>query len=534
MRPKPDDIVGGKYRVLRLIGDGGMGTVYEARHQVLRTRVALKFLHSDLVKRPGLAERFTQEARVSASIQSPHVVRVTDVDTTEDGTPYLVMEFLTGETLQAVLDRERKVSKDVAVDFGLQILNGLEEAHALGIVHRDLKPENVFITEEAAGPLLKLIDFGIAKLRASSEYTRGLTRAGVMLGTPEYMAPEQLYGADKVDHRADIYSLGALLYEMLAGVRPADGQDAAEIVGRVVTGNVQRLESLEPLVGKPLADVIHRAMAVDATERFDTAHAMRLALIPFAGRESHAGRLSAAPASASPRLGAAAAQEPASPRLGAAAAQEPGVPATWPDEQPVSLTKPATAQEPPQVGSTQGVSPEEIRRSIELSLATRAPRYPAATNQSLAYVPTPRPSGVMAARRPKRALGAVFAILLGVLVTGAGIAAVVAVRNQRSDEVDSPAMPPEVVPQTTISAETHEPPPQARPDVLPPPATPSRGNTTPRGRSDTGAKGSADAGTPNPFPFQLPSAFPTAFPTAFPPIPGFPAAAPSAQPLVDR
>ena len=168
MRPVAGDIIGGKYRVVRVIGDGGMGTVYEARHEVLGTAVALKFLHAELARRAGLAQRFLQEARVSANIQSIHVTRVTDVDMTPDGTPYLVMELLHGESLQQLIDRRGKLPPDEAIDFALQTLSGLEAAHALGVVHRDLKPDNVFVTPSSGGALLKVIDFGIAKLRASN------------------------------------------------------------------------------------------------------------------------------------------------------------------------------------------------------------------------------------------------------------------------------------------------------------------------------------------------------------------------------
>ncbi len=220
MKPAPGDVIGGKYRIVRLIGDGGMGTVYEAHHEFLETSVALKFLHAELAQRAGLGSRFLQEARVSARIRSPHVTHVTDVDQTADGSPYLVMELLHGEPLQQAMDRRGKLPPEQAVDFALQILSGLESAHAIGVVHRDLKPDNVFIVPATGGPLLKLIDFGIAKLRASTEFQKGLTRAGVIMGTPEYMAPEQLFAAENVDHRADLYSLGVILFEMLSGPSP--------------------------------------------------------------------------------------------------------------------------------------------------------------------------------------------------------------------------------------------------------------------------------------------------------------------------
>ena len=289
----PGELVSGKYRIVRLIGDGGMGVVYEARHEVLGSSVALKFLHADLAKRPGLTQRFLQEARVSATIQSPHVTHVTDVDTAQDGSPYLVMELLSGQSLQGMLDRQGKLPLDQAVDFGLQILAGLEAAHATGVVHRDMKPDNVFVTPTGGGPLLKLIDFGIAKLRASSEFSKGLTRAGVVMGTPEYMAPEQLISAHTTDHRADIYSLGVMLFEMLAGCRPADGDDAEIIVAAVQAGHVRRLPDLVPGLPQGLVALIERATLPEREQRFESAAAMRLSLAQFAGQLSHAGRLAA-------------------------------------------------------------------------------------------------------------------------------------------------------------------------------------------------------------------------------------------------
>src|SRR5689334_15195696 len=245
MRPQPGDLINGKYRLIRLIGDGGMGSVFEARHEYLGTVVALKFLHSELASRPGLVARFLREARLSASIKSEHIARVTDVDQASDGAAYLVMELLEGQSLRALLDREGRLPPKVALDYTLQMLDGLDAAHAIGVVHRDLKPDNVFIVNTAKGPLVKLLDFGIAKLRSSKEFQGGLTRPGVMMGTPEYMAPEQAYAADSVDVRADVYSVGAILYEMLAGTRPAQGDDPLEIAAFIMAQKVPRLSQVD-------------------------------------------------------------------------------------------------------------------------------------------------------------------------------------------------------------------------------------------------------------------------------------------------
>src|SRR5215469_9540292 len=255
-----------------------MGSVYEAQHAVLGTRVAIKVLHPELNRRTGLVERFLQEARVSAQIRSPHVVQVTDVDRTPEGHAYIVMELLEGEVLSTVLDRQRKLPVPVACEYTVQILQALEAAHALGVIHRDLKPENVFVTFVGGRPALKLIDFGIAKARRTDPQQRNLTVAGVVMGTAEYMAPEQARSADKVDARADLYAVGVMLYEMVAATRPVSGEDARVIALKVERGEVVPLVKAAPEVPRELAGLVHRAMAARPELRFATATEMRLAL----------------------------------------------------------------------------------------------------------------------------------------------------------------------------------------------------------------------------------------------------------------
>jgi serine/threonine-protein kinase len=267
----------GKYQLRRLIGDGGMGSVYEAEHVKLGSKVAIKVLHADLARRPGLIERFLREARVAAQIKSPHVVQVTDVDQTPEGVAYLVMELLEGEPLSSTLEREHKLQVPLACEYAKQILEALEAAHALGVIHRDLKPENVFITFAAGKPLLKLIDFGIAKLRRT-DLGASLTVAGVMMGTAEYMAPEQAFSADRVDARADLYSVGVILYELIAGVRPVSGEDARVIAVKVERGEVTPLVHAAPDAPREIAGFVHRAMAHNPDLRFASATEMRLVL----------------------------------------------------------------------------------------------------------------------------------------------------------------------------------------------------------------------------------------------------------------
>jgi serine/threonine-protein kinase len=522
MAPKPGDLISNKYRVLRLIGEGGMGAVYEGRHEVLGAPVALKFLHADLARRPGLATRFLQEARVTACIQSPHVARVTDVDTA-DGCPYLVMELLRGESLQALIDRLGRLPVDQALDYTLQTLMGLEAAHSLGVVHRDLKPDNLFVTPSTGGPVVKIIDFGIAKLRASNEYTRGLTRAGVLMGTPEYMAPEQLYSANLVDHRADLYSVGAILYEMLSGQRPADGDDAAVIVAQVSSGAVKPLTELVPELNPALATAAHRALVPEREQRYGDAAAMRLALLPFVGQLSHAGKLAATPPP--PSVADAAPLADAAP---AAPAAPGGVPATLPPEE--ACAEPAPAAEPK--GTTQEVSPEVIRQNIVAATHANAQEHPAAP-LGPAFGAGYTGNYVAARRRQSRWPSALLAVLLGAGVTGAAIYWV-------SIERRNAGPPPEVLPalvadppSTTIASQVdlEQPPAPAQPSFPQPSTTPA---VTPKPKppkpaADAGAPAASDAGTTSPPPLglpstfpPLPSSFPTALPSSFPTIPGLP------------
>lgn len=285
-------LLGGKYRIVRRIGVGGMGSVYEAKHAGLGTPVAIKVLLQQLAKVPTVADRFRREAQVSATLKSPHVTQVTDVDQLPDGRPYLVMELLEGESLQEYLEKAKSLSREESVDLGLQILLGLECAHALGVVHRDLKPGNVFLDTRGGGRVAKLLDFGVAKVKATPEF-QALTRPGMVMGTPEYMAPEQAFSADQADPRSDLYSVGVMLYEMLSGALPAKGSLPLAVAHQVMTNKVRPLRELCPGLPEGLLNLVHRAMQPERSARFDSALEMRRALSAFAGELSLAGRLAA-------------------------------------------------------------------------------------------------------------------------------------------------------------------------------------------------------------------------------------------------
>jgi serine/threonine protein kinase len=491
----PGDLVSGKYRIVRLIGDGGMGVVYEARHEVLGSGVALKFLHADLAKRPGLTQRFLQEARVSATIQSPHVTHVTDVDTAQDGSPYLVMELLHGQSLQGLLDRQGKLPVDQAVDFGLQILAGLEAAHATGVVHRDMKPDNVFVTPSGGGPLLKLIDFGIAKLRASSEFTKGLTRAGVVMGTPEYMAPEQLSSAQTTDHRADIYSLGVMLFEMLAGCRPTDGDDAEIIVAAVEAGRVRRLGEVVPGLQPGLVALVERAMSPLRDQRFETASSMRLSLAQFAGQLSHAGRLAATAEPLAPLpTPASAALLSLPPHI-----TNPGVPKTLPpDAPPLSVSQLGAART--SISEGEPVMSQMARPMTGTAMAAPALGGPSPYGPPPSYAPPPgygpppAYAGALAQHpsqqppRPKRRSGLLISALVLAVLGGGGAVGYAAYRAADRQRTVVPPLPDAgVLATTTPSTEI------LSPDG--PLATSTATTTTPTSvRTPTGSKPGTGSG----------------------------------------
>lgn len=260
-----------RYDVERWIGGGGMGAVYLARHTMLQHRVALKLLHPSIAQRGDILERFLREARATASLGSPHIVKVFDCAVTPEGTAFIAMEALDGESLQALIDRERVVPPSRAVAITTQVLDGLSVAHAAGIVHRDMKPGNVFLTpvpgarEERA----TILDFGISKMRSGS--AASLTQTGTVMGTPHYMAPEQIWNSKDIDHRADLYAVGVMLYEMVSGRLPFDAGSTAELLVKACTTDPIPLRDLNLPLPPGLVAAVDRAMARDLGRRFATA-----------------------------------------------------------------------------------------------------------------------------------------------------------------------------------------------------------------------------------------------------------------------
>ena len=269
--------VGGKYRVERELGEGGMGFVYEATHVKLGAKVAIKLLREEILRVPGVRERFFREASVSARIVHPRVARVTDVDEDPQLGPYMVMDLLRGENLGDVLGRGERLDLPTISVLIEQTLDGLSAAHAIGVVHRDLKPENLYLAGGLAARDVRIIDFGIAKVKDAAG--QALTAAGTLMGTAEYMAPEQVRSANTVDARADLYSVGVIAYELLSGVRPFEGLDPVRASLRAEKGDWTKLHVLRPDLSPGWIELVHTAMAASPHARYTSADAMKQALV---------------------------------------------------------------------------------------------------------------------------------------------------------------------------------------------------------------------------------------------------------------
>jgi serine/threonine-protein kinase len=257
--------LGDAYEVVRLLSSGGMGNVYEARHLRLPKRFAVKVVKRELANDNQVFERFWREAQVAASLGNHHLVQVSDFNHLADGTPYMVMEFLEGEDLAHRLARERKLTPAAVVELFDQVVDGLAEAHAHQIVHRDIKPENIFISRDEQGrEIVKLLDFGASKVLGGRKLTNDLTA----IGTPWYMSPEQARASPTVDHRTDEYALATVLFELLSGKVPYEGDNIVGVMHQIVHSPTPPLRSRLPEAPLALEEVLLKAMSKDPAERF--------------------------------------------------------------------------------------------------------------------------------------------------------------------------------------------------------------------------------------------------------------------------
>ncbi len=434
--PPSNGLVAGKYELLRMIGRGGMGSVWEGRHVSLSTRVAIKFIESEYTDNEEARKRFDNEARAAAALQSKHAIQIFDHGVTDDGKPYIVMELLVGEPLDKRLERARRLSPQETAVIVQQVCRALQKAHDHGIVHRDLKPENIFLVRsEEEEEVAKVLDFGIAKMKnpTQEQGVSSSTKTGAVLGTPYYMSPEQARGLRNVDHRTDLWSMGVIVFKCVTGTLPFEGESLGNLLVKICTSPIpvpsQRLPGLPPAFDAWFA----RALDRDPNRRFGSAQELADALAYACGVNLRRGpqiSASAVPAYNTPAM-VPAASGPATPY---------GVPAQ----------SPSPYASPPPYGSG-GTQP-----------GYGAPGGPSAT--SAPFVATPAP--------PQRSSGLVVAAIgAAILGVGLGVFGVIKLSGAGESHTAGAAQVDTVntaePPTTTVTALVTAPPP---PTVTPPPA----------------------------------------------------------------
>ncbi|MBS2013989.1 MAG: serine/threonine protein kinase [Deltaproteobacteria bacterium] len=465
--PAVGTVIAGKYQIVRVLGEGGMGIVYEATHLRLRQRVAVKMLLPSMLDHTIVVSRFEREARSAGQLRSRHVARVMDVDQMPDGLPYMVMEYLEGHDLQLELERRGHLPYEEVVDYVLQACAGMMEAHGLGIVHRDLKPSNLFLAVDGDMRVVKVLDFGISKVQ--SEGDAKLTSAESVMGTAMYMSPEQVRSSGTVDARSDVWSLGVILFELLTGRPPWIGT-ATQVAAAIVSEDPPDLRGLchAPI---ELMGIVTRALQRNPDARFGSVKDLAMALAPLAPAGG-AGRIiadSLSGTSGSFSRSALRSSSPSRESHGAATA----------------LAAPAVSESrtgPRDGGTAPGWSQPSATRSRGRTMAVL----------SLAFV-------------------------VALVVLGGGAALYLRGREKDAGRTAATAPVTATAPPSATTAAVDPPPPQL--DPPPPPTTTGASSSPPASNSASRAKPVAGGGvkpgakTPGPVPSAKPA------PTAPPPTP---------------
>lgn len=344
MSLEPGQVIDAKYRVVRRIGEGGMGTVYEGENQRIGRRVAIKVLHAQVAAMPEFVERFEREARAAARIGSPHVCDVLDLGDLPSGDRYIVMEYLDGVSFEDRLVERGKLTPAQLAPIAFELLEGLGTMHVARVIHRDLKPANVFLAKMAGGrgEVVKILDFGVAKLLPFGGEVGTMTQTGTMMGTPLYMSPEQARGARDVDGRTDIYAASVMFYRALAGKLPYNADTLNELLFKIVLEDPRPLREVAPEIDEVFAGIIHKGLARDLEQRFVSARAYQEAIAAWGrsqGRQSLAFALTLSseppgplpPAAPSQPSGTARAARPVANAVTGASA---GTPIAWSEDAP--------------------------------------------------------------------------------------------------------------------------------------------------------------------------------------------------------
>ncbi len=272
-----------RYRIVRKLGEGGMGEVYEVHHEQIGKRLAIKCLHPQFTRDPKAVERFTREAHTATKARNEHIVEVFDIGLLPDGCPYILMEYLEGRELADVIEQEGPLPIGRVVRIIEQVCEALTAVHAEDVVHRDLKPQNILLIRRKGNPdFVKVLDFGVSKVRQSADPLQGnLTRTGALIGTPHYMAPEQSKGLRNTDHRADIYALGVIMYLALIGRVPFDGETLPDLIMNIMTSSPVPPIDLRADIPREFNDIVLKAFHKDPNQRFSSAEELAQALAPF-------------------------------------------------------------------------------------------------------------------------------------------------------------------------------------------------------------------------------------------------------------
>lgn len=430
---KAGDTIDGKYRIVRLLGEGGMGAVYEGENTRINRRVAIKVLHASVAAKEHVVRRFEQEARAAGLIGSEHIVEVLDLGNLPTGERYMVMEFLEGQDLGARIKQQKRLSPREATPIIYQLLDGLAAAHKAGIIHRDLKPDNVFLVTSRAGQrdFVKVLDFGVSKFSALESEEMNMTSTGAVMGTPFYLSPEQARGLKNLDGRSDLYSVGVVLYQSVTGRLPFHAETFNELVFKIALEAPDPAETVVPGLDPAFAAIIAKSMMRDPNSRFQSAQEFQAALAQWLLANS-------SPDAPSMPGGIPGAQVPSSVLGGTAAL-------------PLSA--------PPMHASTPGTP------------APGAPGYSApqlAASQSGVALATPA---------PKKKSGALIAVALaGLFVIAGGALGFFMIKNRRESGS------PEPTPTTTASA---APSATASAEPVTPPVTPLSTATASAAPSDT-------------------------------------------------
>ncbi len=468
-----------RYEILGVLGHGGFGTVYRARHVVLATEVALKVLAPQHSTEPGMVDRFLREAQTAAGVGNPHIVGVSDAGVTPDGRPFLAMEVLQGQDLEQRITQSGRLPIAEAVAIGLQLLEGLGAAHAARVVHRDLKPANIFLTRGRDGqPFVKILDFGISKVFEPGKVA-GMTKTGAVLGTPAYMAPEQLEDSSKVDHRADLYAAGAILFEALTGRLPYESESFSDLMERVKGRPSERLDRYLTDAPPRLVSLIARALERDPRLRFASASEMHRALADVAAMTGptpagfsgwSVGGAAAIPNTSGP-FGAPATHAAPPPSYAAApSAATHGTP-------PPSYGGPAPppiSRGPSSYGSATHGAPPPSFGGTPPPFATPPPTWGSAPGTAMTSPPTGQ--GVTPpASGSSRGLWigfAVLAVVLPLVCVGAGLGTLVLSEDDPPSPPVSTPGPGPIVNVPTFPAIPSVPAPTPAPRPLPPPPEP--------------------------------------------------------------